>query len=110
LNVEQLTTLVVETLENMKARDIKQLDVTGISSFTDRMIVCSGTSSRQVKAISDAVMKDAKDQGVTAIGVEGQESAEWVLVDLGDVIVHVMQPSVRDFYQLEKLWDPAFAE
>ena len=110
MNVEQLSQLVVESLENMKARDIKQIDVTGVSSFTDLMIICSGTSSRQVKAIADAVVLDAKEQGVTAIGVEGQDSAEWILVDLGDLIVHVMQPSVRDFYQLEKLWDPALAE
>ena len=110
MNVEQLTALVVESLENMKAKDIRCLDVTGLSSFTDTMVICSGTSNRQVKAIADSVMMDAKKEGVTVIGVEGQDAAEWVLVDLGDVIVHVMQPAVRDFYQLEKLWDPSLAE
>lgn len=103
---EEIKTLVIDTVEDMKARDVKVLNVSEISGFTDYMIICTGNSSRQVKAIADAVHLKAKHQGLPPHGMEGESAAEWVLIDLGDVILHVMQQNARDFYQLEKLWNP----
>jgi len=99
-----LTDLAVEALEDLKAESITVLNVTDMSSMTDVMIVASGRSSRQVRAIVNHVVTEAKAKGYKALGVEGEREGEWGLVDLGDVVVHVMQPEVRDFYQLEKLW------
>jgi len=106
MKVLELKKLVIKTLEDMKARDIKIMDVAEISGFTDYMVLCTGNSNRQVKAIADSVALNAKRQGHPANGTEGHGAAEWVLIDLGDIIVHVMQQNARDFYQLEKLWDP----
>ena len=91
-------------LEELKARDVRELDVRGKTGITDWMVIASGTSTRHVKSIADEVMKFAKRIGVVPIGVEGEREAEWVLVDLGDVIVHVMLPRVREMYALERLW------
>ena len=91
-------------LEELKARDVKEIDVRGKTGITDWMVIASGTSTRHVKSIADEVMKFAKRIGVPPIGIEGEREAEWVLVDLGDVIVHVMLPRVREFYALERLW------
>ena len=101
---EALEQIVVEALEELKAQDIHVIDVRGKTSVTDVMVIASGTSNRHVKALADNVIERAKAHGVRPLGVEGEESAEWVLVDLGDVVVHVMLPRVRDFYNLEKLW------
>jgi ribosome-associated protein len=98
---------VVDALENLKARDIRVLDVRKMTSITDTMIVASGTSDRQVRSLADNVIKKCKEAGERPIGVEGIESGEWVLVDLADVLVHVMLPKIRDFYNLEKLWTSA---
>jgi ribosome-associated protein len=104
MQVEKLRDLVVKTLEDIKARDIKVLDVRGKTSITDIMIIASGTSERHVKSIAETVAFQAKQAGAPAIGIEGLQDGEWALVDLNDVVVHVMQPKVRDFYQLERLW------
>lgn len=104
MNTEQLRDLVIDALEDIKAMDIRVLDVLGKSSVTDVMVIASGNTSRQVKALSDNVVAKAKQAGVMPLGVEGEMQGEWALVDLGDVVVHIMQPSIRDFYNLEKLW------
>ncbi len=101
---EQLLEIVTLALEDLKAQDIKVLDVRAISSVTDIMVIASGTSTRQVSAIARNVEDKARKSGIRALGREGIELGEWALVDLGDVVVHVMLPTVRDFYQLEKLW------
>ena len=88
----------------IKAVDVVDIDVRGRSSVCDFMVIASGTSSRHVKSIADEVVKHAKKLGCQPLGVEGEREAEWVLVDLGDVIVHVMLPRVREFYALERLW------
>lgn len=107
MNGEELKQLVIDAIEDVKGIDIKVLDVRDQSSVTDVMVIASGNTARQVKAISDNVIEKAKAAGVRPLGVEGEQHAEWVLVDLGDVVAHIMQPSIRDFYNLEKLWGEA---
>ncbi len=91
-------------VEELKAKDVVEIDVRGKSSVTDFLVIASGTSTRHVKSIADEVIKFAKRLDVMPLGVEGEREAEWVLVDLGDVVVHVMLPRVREFYALERLW------
>lgn len=104
MNSSKLTQLVVDALEDVKGRDIVTLDVRDMTSVTDYMVVASGTSNRHVKALADAVADKAKKAGHRPSGIEGTDGSEWVLLDLGDTIVHVMLPRVREFYNLEKLW------
>lgn len=103
--IEDLKDLVLESLDDMKAVDVVLLDVRQKSTIADYMVVASGTSNRHVKAVANNVVEDVKKTGRMPLGIEGSNEGEWVLVDLGDVIVHVMMPAVRDFYQLEKLWE-----
>ncbi|MEN5040290.1 ribosome silencing factor [Stenotrophomonas sp. TWI700] len=103
-SVLQLLECVRGATEELKAKDLVEIDVIGRSSVADYMVIASGTSSRHVKSIADEVVRFAKKLGVMPLGVEGEREAEWVLVDLGDVIVHVMLPRVREFYALERLW------
>ena len=102
--VDVLLKTVHAAVEELKARDVTEIDVRGKSSVTDYMVIASGTSTRHVKSIADEVVKFAKNLDVQPLGVEGEREAEWVLVDLGDVVVHVMLPRVREFYALERLW------
>ena len=104
LQCAELLALVMDALEDLKGVDIKVIDVSELTSITDRMVVVSGTSTRHVKALADNVALKAKQAGSPALGVEGAAAAEWILIDLGDVVVHVMLPAVRKFYALEKLW------
>jgi len=101
---EVLLETVHAAVAELKAKDVVEIDVRGKSSVTDYMIIASGTSSRHVKSIADEVVRFAKRLDVQPLGVEGEREAEWVLVDLGDVVVHVMLPRVREFYALERLW------
>ena len=95
---------VIDALDELKAKDVREIDVRGRTSIADLLVIASGTSARHVKSIADEVVKFAKKAGVMPLGVEGEQEAEWVLVDLGDVIVHVMLPRIREFYGLERLW------
>jgi len=97
--------VVAAALDDLKAVDITVLDVRHLTTVTDSMVVASGRSDRHVRAIAGAVVEQSKKAGFRPIGVEGERSGEWVLVDLGDIVVHVMLPRVREFYNLEKLWD-----
>ncbi len=105
LSATELQQLVLDTLEEFKAQDIKSIDVTGVSPLTDQFVIASGTSTRHVRSMADKLVERAKANGVQPTGVEGQGEAQWVLVDLNDVIVHLMLPQARAFYNLEKLWE-----
>ena len=105
MKLKEINDLVLNSLEDMKAVDIMSIDVTGKSSMTDVLFFATGNSTRHVKSIAENVVIDAKKSKLDVIGTEGKGSAEWVLVDLNDVIVHVMLESTREFYQLEKLWE-----
>ena len=108
---KSLEQVVAGALDDMKAVDVHVLDVRHLTTVTDTMVVASGRSDRHVRAIAGAVLEQCKQAGFRPIGVEGERSGEWVLVDLADLVVHVMLPRVREFYNLEKLWDmPARAE
>ncbi|MEO5343523.1 MAG: ribosome silencing factor [Gammaproteobacteria bacterium SHHR-1] len=110
MQTEELKVLVVKALEDMKARDIEVIDVRGKTSITDIMVVASGTSDRHVKALAETVAFQAKQAGETPLGMEGLSEGEWALVDLNSLVVHLMLPKVRDFYQLERLWkEPSLA-
>lgn len=104
---EQLVKVAVAALEDMKGQDITIIDVRGKTSVTDFMVIASGTSSRHVKSMANEVLEKVKEQGVRPIGSEGLDSGEWALLDLGDIVVHVMLPTARQFYDLERLWQGA---
>ncbi|WP_371377070.1 ribosome silencing factor [Thalassotalea aquiviva] len=104
MQTEQLVEFVQTKLEDIKARDIVTLDVTDKASFTDCMIICSGNSSRHVRSIAENINTEAKKENIEILGIEGADVGEWGLIDLGDVVVHVMTDDIRDLYQLEKLW------
>ena len=99
-----LLDIAIAALEEIKALDLITLDVSNRTSVTDFMVIASGTSERHVRSLTGNVVRCAKQAGIQPLGVEGERGGEWALVDLGDVIVHVMLPRVREFYQLEKLW------
>jgi ribosome-associated protein len=104
MEAETLKNLVVEALEDLKAVNTVTLDVAAMTDVTDFLVIASGTSNRHVKSLADNVCLEAKKQGMRPLGVEGEDAGEWVLVDFGDVVVHVMLPATRDFYDLERLW------
>lgn len=104
MTTDQLLQIVLLALDDGKGRDVKVIDVRKKTGIADFMVIVSGTSERHVKSLADHVIEEAKKNEAQPLGVEGQGGGEWVLVDLGDVIVHVMKPQTREFYQLEKFW------
>lgn len=104
MDIKKLQTLVFEALEDVKAQDIQIFDTTHITSLFDRVAIASGTSNRQTKALAAAVRDKVKENGGNIIGMEGEGTGEWVLVDLGDMVVHIMQAPIRAYYRLEELW------
>lgn len=104
MEVEQLKTFVIDKVEDMKGRDIEILDIRDKSSFADYMIVCSGNSNRHVKSVAQNVAMECRAQGLEPLGMEGNDVGEWSLVDLGNIILHVMTDKTREHYQLEQLW------
>ena len=102
--LEQLQSKILENLSEMKAIDVVVLDVEQYSAMMERLVVCSGRSNRHVKSIADSLVQEMKSNGCQPLSVSGTQTAEWVLVDLGGIVVHVMLPEKREFYQLEKLW------
>ncbi|MDO8891398.1 MAG: ribosome silencing factor [Sulfurimicrobium sp.] len=104
MELESMKQAVILALEDIKAKDIAVLNVSHLTSMTDYMIIASGDSNRQTRALANNVQVKLKELGAEVLGVEGEESGEWVLVDLGQVVVHVMQPSTREHYNLEQLW------
>lgn len=110
MDIDVLKDTVIELLDDMKAEDVQTFSVSEMTSVTDYMIVSSGTSNRHVRSIANHVVEELRDAGMRPVGSEGTEHGEWILLDYGDVVLHVMQPRVRDFYQLEKLWNPDVKE
>jgi ribosome-associated protein len=104
MDIKKLQTVVVDALEDVKGQDIVLFDTTGLTSLFDRIAVVSGTSNRQTKALAASVRDKVKESGGHVIGLEGEDTGEWVLVDLGDMIVHIMQPAIRQYYRLEEIW------
>jgi ribosome-associated protein len=106
MRLNKLQKTAVTALEDIKARDITVLDVRKLTSLCDTLVIASADSNRQVKALAQHVRDRLKETGVGIVGVEGEETGEWVLVDAGDIVVHIMQPAIRAYYNLEELWTP----
>jgi ribosome-associated protein len=106
MRLNRLQKTAVTALEDIKARDISLLDVRKLTSLYDTLIIATAESGRQVKALAQHVRDAMKAAGATIVGVEGEQTGEWVLVDCGDVVVHIMQPAIRRYYNLEELWTP----
>jgi ribosome-associated protein len=104
LQLEELNEFLVDKVDDMKAENIKTIDVQGKSSITDYMIICTGTSKRHVSSIADHVARESKLAGIEPLGMEGENEGEWVVLDMGTTMIHVMQEEQRELYQLEKLW------
>jgi len=104
MEADTLKKLIVNALDDLKAVNTVTMDVSGLTDVMDYLVITSGTSNRHVKSLANNVSMEAKKEGVRPLGVEGDDAGEWVLVDFGDVVVHVMLPATRDFYDLERLW------
>ena len=104
MDIRKKQRLVVDALEDVKGRDILVYDTERMPSMFERVVIASGDSTRQVKALADNVQEKVRESGARVYGVEGERAGEWVLVDLGDIVVHIMHPTVRDFYNLEEVW------
>ncbi|OWW21539.1 ribosome silencing factor [Noviherbaspirillum denitrificans] len=104
MDIKKLQTAVIDALEDVKAQDIRVFDTVHLTSMFDRLAIASGTSNRQTKALAASVRDKVKEKGGTVVSIEGEETGEWVLVDLGDMVVHIMQPAIRDYYRLEEIW------
>lgn len=110
MDIRKLQKIVVSALEDIKGKDIEVINTAKLSSMFDRLVIATGDSNRQVKSLARNVSEKVREAGVEVISIEGEETGEWVLVDLGDLVVHVMQPSVRQYYNLEELWQTTPAQ
>ena len=106
MRLDKLTKTAVDALDDIKGRDIAVLDVRKLTSLFDKIVIASADSTRQAKALANNVQEKAKAAGAKVYGVEGEQAGEWILVDLGAVVVHIMQPAIRQYYNLEELWAP----
>ncbi len=104
MDIQKLQRLVIDALEDVKAQDIKVFNTSHITSLFDRVVIASGTSNRQTRALASSVADAAREHNVPVLAFEGEDTGEWVLVDLGDVVVHCMQPAIRQYYNLEEIW------
>ena len=104
MDIRKLQKLAVDALEDVKAQDIQIFNTTELTSLFDRVIICSGTSNRQTRSLASSAADRARSLGIPVIAMEGEETGEWVLVDIGDIVVHVMQPTIRAYYNLEQIW------
>ena len=104
MEIDQLVTMVVDALEDVKGHDIEVIDTHALSSLFERMVIASGDSNRQTKALAKHVFDKVREADVPVVGLEGEQTGDWVLLDLGSVVVHIMQPAVRSYYNLEELW------
>jgi len=104
MNRDTLIKIVIESLEDSKANDIKNIDVTHLTDVVDNVVVCSATSTRHASSIADKLVKASKENGVRPLGMEGEAEGEWILIDLHDAVVHIMLPDAREYYDIEKLW------
>jgi ribosome-associated protein len=104
MDIKKLQAVVIDALEDVKGQDIRAYDTTQLTSMFDRIAIASGTSNRQTKALAASVRDKVKEKGGNIVGIEGEDTGEWVLVDLGDMIVHIMQPAIRAYYRLEEIW------
>ncbi|SUA61852.1 ribosome-associated protein [Oligella urethralis] len=104
MQLNKMQRLVIDALEDAKAQDIKVFDTTELTSLFDRVIIASGTSNRQTRSIARSVYDAAREHGLEVLSLEGEDTAEWVVLDLGDIVVHCMQPAIRQYYHLEAIW------
>ena len=110
MDIRKLQKIVVGALEDIKGKDIEVINTTKLTSMFDRVVIATGDSNRQVKALARNVHEKVRDAGGEVISIEGEDAGEWVLVDIGDIVVHVMQPSIRQYYNLEELWQATPAQ
>lgn len=104
MDIQKLQRIVIDALEDVKAQDIKVFNTTHITSLFDRVVIASGSSNRQVRAIASNVANKVRERKIPIVAFEGEDTGEWVLIDLGDIVVHCMQPAIRQYYNLEELW------
>ena len=110
MDIRKLQKIIVSALEDIKGKDIEVINTSKLTSMFDRMVIATGDSNRQVRSLANNVQEKVKEAGGEVLSTEGEDSGEWVLVDLGDVVVHVMQPTVRQYYNLEELWQATPAQ
>ncbi len=104
MDIQKLQRLVIDALEDVKAQDIKVFNTSHITSLFDRVVIASGTSNRQTRSLASSVANAAREHNVPVLAYEGEDTGEWVLVDLGDIVIHCMQPAIRQYYNLEEIW------
>lgn len=104
MDIQKSQRIVIDALEDVKAREIKVFNTSHLTSLFDRVMICSATSSRQTRSIAKHVIDTAKKKGLELVALEGEDTGEWVLIDIGDIVIHIMQPAVREYYNLEEIW------